>query len=187
MSLETPEAPTIGRTTSGRPAEGGRGLPPGALALGDRAARGDRLPRRDPRPDRAPADGGGSSRRRSWPRWACSTPGGARDQQPAGLLANNLAVLDAIAAASRKCWMPTSRPTRRWRRPAPSLPGGLTRSVRRSTCPTSGRTWGSCSAAHGRGSDASPASWRTCGRSPGSIRPPSIGWTCSRRSPAAWR
>ena len=57
----------------------------------------------------------------------------------------------------------------------PRLPGGLTRSVRRSTCPTSGRTWGDCSAAQGRGSSASPASWRVCGGSPGSIRPPSIG------------
>ena len=105
---------------------------------------------------------------------------------PLAYVANNLAVLERDCRGLSEVLEAYEQAHPCWRRPAPSLPGGLTRSVRRSTCPTSGRTWGGCSAAHGRGSSASPASWRTCGGSPGSIRPPSIGWTCSRRSPAAW-
>ena len=105
---------------------------------------------------------------------------------PLAYVANNLAVLERDCLGLSGLLEAYEQAHPGWRRPALSLPGGLTRSVRRSTCPTSGRTWGGCSPAHGRGSSASPASWRTCGGSPGSIRPPSIGWTCSRRSPAAW-
>ena len=107
---------------------------------------------------------------------------------PLAYVTNNLAVLERdVRSLAEAAGGLSKRPCRPWRRARPEVAERIdqARGGERPALHPS-EPGGDPEAARGRGSSACPTSCRTCAGSPGSTRPPSTGWTCMRRSPAAW-